>query len=165
MGPHTTSDDPTRYRDKDEVERWRRRDPLARVKALLRSQDAFTDDFARDVAAEADQWGADVRSACLSARLDRPIEIFDHVYDEPHVGLDTQRAQYRRLPRRLRRRRAPLPEVRDDAAHDGASPSTKDSAAPWRMTPRSWSWGRTSASSAASSASPTGCSTSSARTG
>ena len=28
MGPHTTSDDPTRYRDKDEVERWRRRDPI-----------------------------------------------------------------------------------------------------------------------------------------
>ena len=32
MGPHTTSDDPTRYRDKDEVERWRRRDPIARMR-------------------------------------------------------------------------------------------------------------------------------------
>ncbi len=94
MGPHTTSDDPTRYRDKDEVERWRRRDPLARIEAHLRSQDAFTDDFARDVAAEADKWGADVRSACLNARTRPAIQVFDDVYDEPHVGLDVQRAQY-----------------------------------------------------------------------
>src|SRR3954453_683347 len=41
MGPHTTSDDPTRYRDKDEVELWKRRDPIARIEALLRAQNAF----------------------------------------------------------------------------------------------------------------------------
>lgn len=94
MGPHTTSDDPTRYRDMDEVERWRRRDPLARVAALLRAQGEYSEEFEREVAAEADRWGAEVRSACLSARTKEPIEIFDHVYDEPHVGLDAQRAQY-----------------------------------------------------------------------
>ncbi|SFS04319.1 pyruvate dehydrogenase E1 component alpha subunit [Microbacterium sp. cf046] len=94
MGPHTTSDDPTRYRDKDEVERWRRRDPLTRVEALLRAQGEFSEDFERQVAADADRWGADVRSACLSARTREPIEVFDNVYDEPHVGLDAQRAQF-----------------------------------------------------------------------
>ena len=58
MGPHTTSDDPTRYRDKDEVERWRERDPLARVEALLRGSGGFdSDGFERDVAAEADRVG------------------------------------------------------------------------------------------------------------
>src|SRR6187402_641417 len=91
MGPHTTSDDPTRYRDRDEVERWRRRDPIARIEALLRAEGGFDDAFAAEVAAEADRWGADVRSACLSARTKQPIEVFDHVYDEPHVGLDEQR--------------------------------------------------------------------------
>lgn len=94
MGPHTTSDDPTRYRDKDEVERWRRRDPLARVEALLRRRDEFSDEFARDVAAEADRWGAEVRAATLNARTKEPIEILDHVYAEPHVGLDAQRADF-----------------------------------------------------------------------
>lgn len=29
MGPHSSSDDPTRYRDADETERWRARDPIA----------------------------------------------------------------------------------------------------------------------------------------
>lgn len=94
MGPHTTSDDPTRYRDKDEVERWRRRDPLARVAAVLRAQGEFSEEFEREVAAEADRWGADVRAACLGATSKAPIEVFDNVYAEPHVGLDAQRAQF-----------------------------------------------------------------------
>lgn len=94
MGPHTTSDDPTRYRDKEEVELWRRRDPIARVEALLRARGEFSDEFAAEVAAEADRWGAEVRSATLNARTKAPIEIFDHVYAEPHAGLDVERADY-----------------------------------------------------------------------
>ena len=35
VGPHTTADDPTRYRDEEEVEMWRQRDPLERVRLLL----------------------------------------------------------------------------------------------------------------------------------
>ena len=34
MGPHTTADDPTRYRDAAEVETWRAKDPIARLEAL-----------------------------------------------------------------------------------------------------------------------------------
>ena len=34
MGAHTTSDDPTRYRLASELEEWKLRDPIARLKAL-----------------------------------------------------------------------------------------------------------------------------------
>jgi len=94
MGPHTTSDDPTRYRSHEEVERWRRRDPLARVEALLRTQGAFEDAFARDVAADADRLGAEVRAACLGAASRAPIDVLDEVYEEPHAGLDEQRTHF-----------------------------------------------------------------------
>ena len=94
MGPHTTSDDPTRYRDKDEVERWRQRDPIARVEAHLRARGAFDDDTAAAVQAEADALGADVRAACLSAVSREPIGVLDHVYAEPHSGLEEQRAAF-----------------------------------------------------------------------
>jgi 2-oxoisovalerate dehydrogenase E1 component alpha subunit len=94
MGPHTTSDDPTRYREKDEVETWRRRDPIARIEALLRAQDAFDDDFIATVAAEADALGADVRAATLGAVTRPPIAVFDDVYAEPHSGLAEQREWY-----------------------------------------------------------------------
>lgn len=94
MGPHTTSDDPTRYRSKDEVERWRRRDPIARVEALLRSQNEFGDEFQAQVAADADELGAAVRAAALGAVSREPIAVFDHVYEEPHTGLAEQREHF-----------------------------------------------------------------------
>src|SRR5690606_11795646 len=94
MGPHTTSDDPTRYRDKEEVGRWRRRDPIARVEAHLRARDEFDDECAARVQADADELGAAVRAACLGAVTRDPITILDHVYAEPHSGLDEQRTTF-----------------------------------------------------------------------
>ncbi|HEV8595333.1 MAG TPA: pyruvate dehydrogenase (acetyl-transferring) E1 component subunit alpha [Thermoplasmata archaeon] len=35
MGPHSSSDDPTRYRKADEVEHWRQRDPIERFQRYL----------------------------------------------------------------------------------------------------------------------------------
>ncbi len=35
MGAHSTSDDPSRYRDPEEVERWRSRDPIERFRRYL----------------------------------------------------------------------------------------------------------------------------------
>ncbi|MBD4501652.1 pyruvate dehydrogenase (acetyl-transferring) E1 component subunit alpha, partial [Xanthomonas citri pv. citri] len=43
MGPHTTADDPTRYRDDAELEAWKARDPLTRVEAHLRTLDVDVD--------------------------------------------------------------------------------------------------------------------------
>jgi pyruvate dehydrogenase E1 component alpha subunit len=94
MGPHTTSDDPTRYRDKQEVERWKGRDPIARVEAYLRAQGEFDDAFAAEVAADADALAAEVRAAALNARSREPIGVLDHVYAEPHSGLDEQRTWF-----------------------------------------------------------------------
>ncbi len=35
MGPHSSSDDPTRYRSKDEVAEWQRKDPIERMRKYL----------------------------------------------------------------------------------------------------------------------------------
>ncbi|MFV0320072.1 MAG: pyruvate dehydrogenase (acetyl-transferring) E1 component subunit alpha [Microbacterium sp.] len=94
MGPHTTSDDPTRYRDREEVERWRRRDPIARVEAHLRARGEFDDTLAAQVQRDADELGAAVRAACLGAVTRDPITVFDHVYAEPHRGIDEQRTAF-----------------------------------------------------------------------
>lgn len=94
MGPHTTSDDPTRYRDKEELERWRRRDPIARLEAYMRAIDGFDDEFAAQVATDADELGAAVRAACLSMTSGEPLSILDDVYAEPHTGLDDERVAF-----------------------------------------------------------------------
>lgn len=94
MGPHTTSDDPTRYRSADEVDAWRRKDPLTRLEALLRSHGAFDDDFAAGVQADADRFTAGMREAALTAVTRPAIEVLDDVYAEPHTGLDEQRTRF-----------------------------------------------------------------------
>ncbi|MCR2785775.1 MULTISPECIES: thiamine pyrophosphate-dependent enzyme [unclassified Microbacterium] len=94
MGPHTTADDPTRYRDPAELELWRGRDPLTRVETLLRARGALDDAAAADIAAEADHLAAQMRAACLSYRTREPLTIFDEVYAEPHTGLERQRRAY-----------------------------------------------------------------------
>lgn len=94
MGPHTTSDDPTRYRDKDEVESWKRRDPITRLEAYLRAQDLLDDEFVAQVQADADRYTAGMREAALGAVTRAPITVLDNVYAEPHRGLDEQRTRF-----------------------------------------------------------------------
>lgn len=94
MGPHTTSDDPTRYRDKDEVERWRRRDPLLRLEAHLRAIGAFDDAFAADVETAGGALAAQMREAVLTVTTRPAIEVLDDVYAEPHSGIQRQRERF-----------------------------------------------------------------------
>jgi 2-oxoisovalerate dehydrogenase E1 component alpha subunit len=94
MGPHTTADDPTRYRDADEVALWRQRDPLTRFEAYLRNEGVLDDAGVAEIAAAADALAAEVRAACLGARTREPLSVFDHVYAEPHTALAEQREAY-----------------------------------------------------------------------
>ncbi|WP_083867917.1 thiamine pyrophosphate-dependent dehydrogenase E1 component subunit alpha [Microbacterium sp. B24] len=94
MGPHTTSDDPTRYRDREELEAWRARDPLTRVEAFLRAAGDLDDETIAAIGREADGLAAQMREAVLTARTRPAIEVFDDVYCEPHTGLEHQRARF-----------------------------------------------------------------------
>ncbi|SDT04136.1 pyruvate dehydrogenase (acetyl-transferring) E1 component subunit alpha [Microterricola viridarii] len=96
MGPHTTADDPRKYRDPAELELWAGRDPLARVEAFLRGQGAFTAEFEQQVAEATDAAAAEVRAETIAIPDPDPMELFDHVYAEPHTGLARERADYLR---------------------------------------------------------------------
>ncbi len=94
MGPHTTSDDPTRYRDAAEVDAWAQRDPIARLEAYLRAEGMLDDSGMDEVVRAADALAAEVRAACIGATTRAPETIFDNVYAEPHAGLERQKAEY-----------------------------------------------------------------------
>src|SRR6266705_5020035 len=51
MGAHTTADDPTRYRSPDEVEAWRRKDPITRFQRFLMKRDLLTEEQDRQLIA------------------------------------------------------------------------------------------------------------------
>jgi len=93
MGPHTTSDDPTRYVDPLERETWAAKDPILRLEAHLREAGILTDEASARIAAHADAVAAEFRAGCLALPNPAPLSVFDHVYAEPHRGLERQRAE------------------------------------------------------------------------
>jgi len=92
MGPHTTSDDPNRYRDKAELENWRAKDPIERVRRLLEREGLLDDDAAAEVAHAADRVAALLREGCTTTPDPLPESLFDHVYADPHPLISEQRA-------------------------------------------------------------------------
>jgi pyruvate dehydrogenase E1 component alpha subunit len=94
MGAHTTTDDPTRYRLASELEMWKLKDPIERVRAYLVRTGQAGPEFLAQVEEEAKKIGADVREACRTMPDPPPMSIFDNVYAEPTAILRAEREQY-----------------------------------------------------------------------
>ena len=90
LGAHTTSDDPTKYRTSVEEESWRRRDPLARMRAFLLARGA-SEAFFADVDAEAQALAGDIHERTNALGGLEADSMFAHVYSEPHPVLEEQR--------------------------------------------------------------------------
>jgi pyruvate dehydrogenase E1 component alpha subunit len=87
MSAHTTSDDPTRYRSSAELDAWRMKDPIERVRAYLAKNELAGDDFFDAVDAEAGRLGRQVRLDCRALPDPRPEAMFQHVYAGWHAQL------------------------------------------------------------------------------
>ena len=94
MGAHTTTDDPTRYRLAAELEAWKLKDPVERVKAYLVRTGSAGNAFFEAINAEADEVGRGVRNGCLSMPDPEPLAMFDNIYAEPNALLRAEREQY-----------------------------------------------------------------------
>ena len=89
IGAHTTSDDPTKYRDDDEVEYWKARDPIIRLEKFLR-RNGINQDFFDEVEHAGELLSAEIREATFALK-NPPIEnMFKHVYSEQHPLIDEQ---------------------------------------------------------------------------
>jgi 2-oxoisovalerate dehydrogenase E1 component alpha subunit len=95
MGAHTTTDDPTRYRLQAELEAWKLKDPLARVRAYLARNGAADDTFFADVDAEADALAAHVRAGTHAMPEPDLGRSFDLVYAEQTEELRAQQRWFR----------------------------------------------------------------------
>jgi len=93
MGAHTTSDDPTRYRTREEEAHWLARDPIARLRALLEA-DGVEPEFFAGVEAEGRELGASVRAFTRANTAGDFTEVFDHVYASPNAQVERERAAW-----------------------------------------------------------------------
>lgn len=96
MGPHTTADDPTRYRDPNELEDWAAKDPIGRVKALLDRKGLLTEKLEAAVQQKADAVARELRAGCINMPDPEPLDVFKHVYSTPNSWLDRQQDHYSR---------------------------------------------------------------------
>jgi pyruvate dehydrogenase E1 component alpha subunit len=94
MGAHTTTDDPTRYRLSADVESWKLKDPIARVKVYLTRNGLADQDFFDAVDAEAEKLGEHLREGCRALPEPNILDIFDYVYAENTPELVTQKQGY-----------------------------------------------------------------------
>jgi pyruvate dehydrogenase E1 component alpha subunit len=94
MGAHTTSDDPSRYRTTAEVEQWRERDPITRVRRYLESAGLADDGFLAGVDAAADALADRLRAGVRALPDPDPVSMFDHVYAEPHDQVTADRRRF-----------------------------------------------------------------------
>jgi len=99
LSGHSTSDDPKAYREEDEVEEWRRRDPIARLRRMLLARGLFSEaDQAKLEAATQDE----IKKAIIAAERVPPPGIpsmFEDVYAEPPWHLTEQCEYLLRSPR------------------------------------------------------------------
>lgn len=96
MGPHTTADDPTRYRDANELEDWAAKDPITRLKALLRTKGLLTEEVEAKTQAKADEVARDLRAGVINMPDPAPLDLFKHVYSTPNSWIERQKDHYSR---------------------------------------------------------------------
>ncbi|WP_445400220.1 thiamine pyrophosphate-dependent dehydrogenase E1 component subunit alpha [Zobellella sp. An-6] len=90
LGAHSSSDDPSGYRSKEEEERWRKQDPIARYRRWLLNQgwlDEAADQIATDALRQEVLEALKEAEQVVKPRLDSLIE---DVYAEPTPALSAQ---------------------------------------------------------------------------
>jgi TPP-dependent pyruvate/acetoin dehydrogenase alpha subunit len=103
MGAHSTSDDPSRYRDETITEEWATKDPLARFRTWLLAQKVVTE---ADEATMRDQLDREVREAIAAEESvgPPPVEsLIEHVFSKPTAVLREQLAELLRARARAKR--------------------------------------------------------------
>ena len=149
-GAHSTSDDPSKYRPKDEWAAWPLGDPIERLKIHLIRIGAWSEERHKQMQAEVE---AEVLEAAKVA------ESHGTLHDGPKPSAATMFEQvYKDMPRHLREQRQQLGVLAPWRECRWSRRSATPWIARWPRTSALWCSARMSAISAASFAAPTGCS-------
>jgi len=99
FGPHSTSDDPKRYRSDAELSAAKQRDPIDRLKMELRAAGRWTEDEDRALWEEVRAVVARTFEAAEKAPPLDPRSVFDDVFARLTPRLEEERAEYDALVR------------------------------------------------------------------
>jgi pyruvate dehydrogenase E1 component alpha subunit len=95
MGAHTTSDDPTRYRQSAELTQWAQKDPIARLEKYLLKNGWADADFLSVVEKEGDQLAQRIRESVRAMADPGLTEFFDTTYAGEHPLVTEERQWFK----------------------------------------------------------------------
>ena len=107
MGPHSSSDDPNRYRSKEEVAEWQRRDPIERMRTYLEVKGLLSKDDDEALHKELEDLIAKTITEVERAPPPPLESLFADVYGEMPLNLKEEMEEYLKSGERRR------PEVLD----------------------------------------------------
>ncbi len=99
FGAHTTADDPSAYRDDEEVEAWKERDPIPRMEGFLRNRGLLDDEKRDAIHEECRDTVAEAIDEAMTYEPN-PEQIFEHAYETPTPRVQEGLAELQRLRER-----------------------------------------------------------------
>jgi len=90
FGPHTTADDPTKYRREDEIEPWKQLDPLLRLRLYLKEKGLWNEEVEKRLTEEAQK---EIDQSVIDAEavpVPEVEDIFKYVFAEMTPRLKEQ---------------------------------------------------------------------------
>ena len=101
LGPHTTADDPTKYRNAEEVEQWKRKkDPLHRLRVLLEKRGLWTEEKEEAWVAQVNEEVTEAYEEATANETGSIVDVFDYVYGKPSKLLQEQQQEVARRKQR-----------------------------------------------------------------
>lgn len=91
FGNHTTSDDALKYRPREEVDFWRKRDPLLRMKLYLQKKNLWNEKWQTQIEEESREKILAATKIAEETPKPKPNEIFDYMYEKLTPALEEQK--------------------------------------------------------------------------
>ncbi len=90
FGPHTTADDPTKYRTEKEIEPWKPLDPLVRLRLYLKERGLWNEEVEKQISEEAQKEIDQAVQEAEAIQAPAVEEIFEYVFAEMTPQLKEQ---------------------------------------------------------------------------
>ena len=97
MGDHTTADDSSRYRTKEKLAEWQKKDPIDRLKTYLITTKKWTEDQDTQLYGKCTEEVENAVKEYEGAEPQNPVSMFTHIYADMPWHLKEQMEEVKNL--------------------------------------------------------------------